>query len=27
MPEKTNDPKLIGEELERVTAKLWSKKK
>ena len=24
MPEKTMDPKLIGEELERVTKKLWS---
>ncbi|HVN49278.1 MAG TPA: hypothetical protein VMU30_10725 [Bacteroidota bacterium] len=24
MPEKTHDPKLIGEELERITAKLWS---
>jgi len=23
MPEKTHDPKLIGEELERVTQKLW----
>lgn len=27
MPEKTHDPKLIGEELERATAKLWSIKK
>jgi predicted kinase len=25
MPEKTHDPKLIGEELKRVTARLWSK--
>jgi hypothetical protein len=24
MPEKTNDPKLISEELERVAAKIWS---
>ena len=24
MPEKTHDPKLIGEELARVTAKLWN---
>ncbi|MCX6134471.1 MAG: hypothetical protein NTU47_11715 [Ignavibacteriales bacterium] len=27
MPEKTLDPKLIGEELERVTKKLWGVKK
>jgi hypothetical protein len=27
MPEKTHDPKLIGEELERATAKLWKIKK
>jgi hypothetical protein len=27
MPEKTLDPKLIGEELERVTMKLWGMKK
>jgi len=27
MPEKTHDPKLIGEELERATAKLWNIKK
>jgi len=27
MPEKTLDPKLIGEELERVTKKLWAIKK
>ncbi|MGD0590724.1 MAG: hypothetical protein ABSA44_08000 [Bacteroidota bacterium] len=26
MPEKTHDPKLIGEELERVTQKIWSLK-
>jgi hypothetical protein len=27
MPEKTNDPKSISEELERATAKLWKMKK
>ncbi len=24
MPEKTNDPKLLGEELERAIKKIWS---
>jgi len=26
MPEKTLDPKLIGDEMERVGKKLWGKK-
>jgi hypothetical protein len=26
MPEKTLDPKLIGEELSKVAAKMWAKK-